>query len=172
MINEQEIDRPSLLVEVGFLFLRLGIMVVILFLVFTFIYGIFRYNEAGMNPAVKDGDIVLYYRLDKNYIVSDTVVVEDQGKLTVRRVAAVEGDTVDITDKGLVINGSVIQEPNITDKTQQFQKGIRFPVKVNKGEVFLLGDAREHTKDSRMYGKVYKKDTAGKVMMILRRRGI
>lgn len=121
-------------------------------------------KEEKLNvPSLKSEIIFLVLRL---------VVMEDRGRLTVRRVAAVEGDTVDITEKGLMINGSLMQEPNIYEETKSYKEGIRFPITLQKGEVFLLGDAREHVRDSRIYGAVSVKSTLGKVMVILRRRGI
>lgn len=50
-----------------------------------------------MKPAIKDGDLVMYYRLDKRFISGDVAVFKDDGRTTVGRVVAVAGDTVDIT---------------------------------------------------------------------------
>lgn len=53
-----------------------------------------------MYPNIKDGDLVVYYRLDKNYTARDLTVLDYQGSRQVRRVIAVAGDTVDITEDG------------------------------------------------------------------------
>lgn len=164
--------QPSLLQDVLFLLAKMGIICLIIFILFMFVYGIFRCREGGMTPAVKDGDLVIYYRLDKNYVVSDVAVVEYEGELSPRRVAAAAGDTVDITEEGLMVNGALQQETEIYEETFRYEEGIEFPVTLEEGEIFLLGDAREHAADSRIYGSVKAEDTRGKVMAVLRRRGI
>ena len=85
---------------------------------------------------------------------------------------AVEGDTVDISEDGLIINGSLQQEDNIYEDTQRYEEGIDFPITLQEDEIFLLGDSRENATDSRIFGPVKTNETLGKVIMILRRRGI
>ena len=89
----------------------------------------------------------------------------------VRRVVAVEGDTVDITEDGLEVNGYLQQENLIYEKTRRYEEGIDFPVTLKANEVFVLGDARENATDSRVYGVVNIEETKGKVMLIIRKRG-
>ena len=123
-----------------------------------------------MYPAAKDGDLVVFYRLDKDYEARDLIVLEVGGAKEVRRVVAVAGDKVDFENGMLVINGIPRREPGIYEKSEQFLKGIEFPIQVPEGKVFVLGDARENSKDSRIYGTVDIKNTYGTVIMIVRRR--
>ena len=126
-----------------------------------------------MAPAVKDGDLVIFHRYNKSgYLPQDTVVIEYGGQKQVRRVAAVEGDTVDITEYGLVINGALQQETEIYQRTERYAEGTGFPLTVPEGQIFLLGDNRTRATDSRIYGCVNIEDTLGKVMAVIRRRGI
>lgn len=125
-----------------------------------------------MKPSIKAGDVVLYYRIDKRYKAGDTVIVSYKGEDQVRRVAAIAGDTVDISEDGLTINGSIQQEADIYEDTLPYKKGIKYPVTLKEGEVFLLGDKRSEAVDSRLYGAVKVSDTKGKVMLIIRRWGI
>lgn len=158
--------------EILFLALKILTIMVLFLLVFTFLFGICRNKDASMDPAVKDGDLVIFDRLNKRYIKSDVLVLKYRGEKQTRRVIAVAGDEVDVTEEGLVINGSLQQESEIFEKTFRYDTGIEFPMKVGEGEVFVLGDGREHSTDSRMYGCVKTKDTLGKVITIIRRRGI
>ncbi len=123
-----------------------------------------------MYPAAKDGDLVVFYRLDKDYEARDLIVLEVDGAKEVRRVVAVAGDNVDFENGMLVINGIPRREPGIYEKSEKFLKGIEFPIQVPEGKVFVLGDARENSKDSRIYGTVDIKNTYGTVIMIVRRR--
>ena len=95
-----------------------------------------------MRPAVKDGDLVIFYRLDKEYVASDVVILKQGGETQVRRVIAVEGDTVDINENGLMVNGAIQQETEIYGTTDRYAEGVAFPLTVGEGQVFLLGDGR------------------------------
>lgn len=141
-------------------------------LLFTFLFGLYRNADADMTPAVRDGDLVIFYRLDKRYIAGDVLVLEFEEKKQVRRVVATAGDTVDITNEGLIINGAIQQEPDIYFATYRYEGGAEFPATLGEGQVFVLGDHRTNATDSRIYGVVEVRDTLGKVMAVLRRRGI
>lgn len=141
-------------------------------LLFTFVYGLHRNHDPSMNPAVRDGDLVIFYRLDTHYVFGDTLLLDYQGERQVRRVVATAGDTVDITEDGLMVNGALQQEAAIYEATQRYETDVDFPLTVGEGQVFVLGDAREHAADSRIYGPVEIKDTLGKVIGLFRRRSI
>ncbi|GAA0067882.1 hypothetical protein UT300002_26650 [Clostridium perfringens] len=125
-----------------------------------------------MYPSVKDGDLALYYRLQKDFAAGDVIIVEKNGKEEIRRIIAVPGDIVDITRDGLKINGYLQQENSIYSETLPYSEGIKFPVTVGKDNYFVLADARLNTRDSRMYGTVKKEEIKGVVMTLIRRRGI
>lgn len=165
-------EETTLLQDILYLLFKILGIAVALLLIFTFLFGIFPYQDVDMKPSIKDGDLVLFYRLDKNYIANDTIVLEYQGNRQVRRVVAVAGDVVDISDDGLMVNGAVQQETGIYEDTVRYAEGIEFPVTVGKGQVLVLGDSRLTATDSRIYGPVEVKDTLGKVMTLIRRRGI
>lgn len=157
--------------EFVMLLVKISASVLVFVLVFTFLYGITRYQEPHMAPAVKDGDLVIYYRYAKHaYRHRDLVVVDTKGGKDVRRIVAQAGDTVDITSDGLIVNGALQQEPEISSPTYRFQEGVDFPLTVAKGEVFVLADERNGALDSRIYGAVSLESLSGKVMTIVRRR--
>lgn len=170
--NKPEKAKASLAGDIGYLLLKIILIGLIIVILFTFMFGITRCNDGDMEPAIKEGDLVIYYRLQKNYQFGDAIVVSQDGKKQIRRVVAVAGDKVDITDKGLEINGFGQQESNIYKDTLPYKEGIDFPVTVGEGQVFVLGDERTNAKDSRIYGPVDVKSTGGRVMMILRQRNI
>jgi signal peptidase I len=163
---------PSVWRELGSLALKIGAIVGIAVWIFTFVYGLHYNADPAMNPAVKDGDLVIYYRWDKDYRAGDLLLLTFQGQTQVRRVIAVAGDTVDITENGLVINGALQFELGIYQKTERYAEGIDFPLTLGENEVFVLGDAREGATDSRIYGVINIKDTHGTVITVLRRRSL
>jgi signal peptidase I len=155
------------------LFLKIGSILLVFVLLSSFVFGIVRYQEPAMAPAVKDGDVVMFYRDNKGrYLPQDVIALRYEGETQIRRVIATAGDTVDISKDRLVINGALQQEYGIYEKTQRYQDGVDFPLTVPEGAVFVLGDNRTNSTDSRIYGCVKTKDTLGKVMTVIRRRGI
>ena len=156
-----------------FLIIKIALIMLVFVAMFTFLFGIVRYGEPSMAPSIKDGDLVIYHRYTKvGYMTRDAIVLEHNGQIQARRVVAVAGDWVDITEDGLVINGSVQQETDIYQVTERYVEGLSFPLTVPEGHVFVLGDSREGATDSRVYGTVDIEDTLGKVMAIMRRRSI
>jgi len=162
----------SLLKEFGALIFKIAVIAGIAAILINFVYGLHYNVEPGMNPSVKDGDLVMYYRWNKDYNADDLIVVTFLGKKQVRRVVATAGDTVDITESGLMVNGALQHEPSICQETQRYAEGIEFPVTLGESQVFVLGDARENTTDSRIYGPVNISATHGKVITIFRRRNL
>lgn len=132
-----------------------------------------------MNPSLKSGDLLLYYRLDHDYTSGDVVAVEYEENIQLRRVVAVEGDTVNITERGLEINGKLQQEQSISGnvgsvdaETLLYEGGIDFPLTLGQDEVFLLGDNRAESLDSRMYGPVKENIIVGKTVLVARTRNM
>ena len=71
-----------------------------------------------MKPAIRQGDLIVSYQLNKNYVFHDLVAIVQDGKKQVGRVVAVEGDIVDIDGEGLKINGMYVQESDIPEKNR------------------------------------------------------
>ncbi|MDR0284945.1 MAG: signal peptidase I [Propionibacteriaceae bacterium] len=161
---------PSAWRDLGHLALKILVIGLALVALFTLVFGLVRYREPGMSPAVKDSDLVVFFRHTKAYHPSDLVVLDYEGTRQVRRVIATAGDTVDITDAGLTINGALQQEPGIHEATKRYADGVDFPLTIAEGEVFVLADARENGTDSRVYGAIKTTDIRGKVTLIIKRQ--
>ena len=170
--NVKTAPPPSVWKEFLTLGIRIVVIVLITTVILTFIYGIHLISDPGMTPAAQSGDIILIYRLDKNYNINDLVLLDFEGTRQIRRVIAQEGDVVDIIENGLVVNGVLQSDIHARGETTAFEEGIEFPITVPENEVFLLGDARELATDSRIYGTVRISDTHGRVITILRRRNL
>lgn len=140
--------------------------------VFTFIFGMYRVNDTSMVPNISPGDMILFYRLDKDFVVGETVVYSYNKENKIGRIVAMPGDVVNIDEKGLVVNNSHQYEPKIYKETLPFTDGIKYPVKLKENEIFLLADNRDKSVDSRLFGPVEKKFIKGKIFTLLRRRGI
>ena len=166
------VSHPSFIRDLGALAFKIAAISICFALIFTFIYGFHRYTGPEMSPMVKDGDMVLFHRIGKDYAIGDLVLLDYQGQRQVRRVVAKAGDTVDITDDGLIINGGLVHEPSIFQQTWHYATGIPLPITIGENQIFVLGDAREDVTDSREYGPVSTDNTLGKAITIIRRRGL
>ena len=164
-------SEPSLAAELLLLVLKIAFVLGFVAMVFLFVFGLFQAPDESMSPALKEGDLVVYYRLEKTYAAGDVIVVDDGDSKELRRVVAVAGDTVEFSSDGLVINGYLQSEDKIYTETLPFTEGITYPVTVGEGQVFVMGDNRPESKDSRLYGPVdIDTSTEGKVMTVIRRR--
>ncbi len=170
---DKKSNQPSLLGDLIFLIIKIAVIALFLVIIFTFFFGIIQIKDNSMEPALRDGDLAIYYRLEKNYVQSDLITVIHEGKTTIRRVVAIEGDKVDINKaNGLEINGFPQQEDLILGETLPVVEGTTFSVDVGMDQVFVLGDNREYSVDSRTYGCVDKADTHGRVITVIRRRNL
>lgn len=161
-----------LLREIWMLLIKVAAIVLAAVLIFTFMFGIYRCTDPSMVPSIKDGDLVIFYRVDKLYTNSDVTVADYDGRKIALRVVARAGDEVDIRDEGLYINGSLQLESNIYEITHRYAEGVEFPLTVGKGQIFVLGDSRENSTDSRIFGPVDIDRTYGKVIAVIRTRGV
>lgn len=143
---------------------------ILLFIAFTIFFGMMRVDDQMMSPAMKAGDLVLYNRLEKDFVAKDCVVIDKQG-IQVVRIIACPNDRVDITSQGLKVNGYLVQEKEINGITQPYTNQTTFPLRVPKDAYFVLCDTRPNGKDSRVYGCVTQKEIKGAVIGVLRRRG-
>lgn len=125
-------------------------------LVFTFLVRVIRVDGESMRETLQDGDLLLAVNgwLCGNYEAGDVVILAKQGfengAPVVKRVVAVEGQTVDIDfDAGIVyVDGAALNEDYIREPTFR-EEGLTFPVTLREHEIFVLGDNRNNSKDSR-----------------------
>ena len=132
---------------------ELALLVVVL--VFTFLVRLMGVSGPSMIPTLQDGDrlLVVNSLLCGDYQVGDIVIARKEtfdSKPIVKRVIATAGQTVDIDfNLGQVyVDGELLDEDYINDYTYR-EEGTVFPLTVPEGEVFLMGDNRNHSNDSR-----------------------
>lgn len=158
--------------DIRALLIKLAVMVLAAFIFLGVIFGVAVQEGEDMYPRIRDGDLMVFYRLSRDYQIGDVVTFQQDGRRYTARIVAQGGDEVNVDEEGqLKVNGSV-QEEEIFYPTQAVDGGIELPCKVPDGSVFLLCDFRTQGLDSRVYGPVKIAELDGKVISILRRRGI
>ena len=142
-------------------------------ILFGVVFGLTPMANADMQPAVCAGDLMLYYRLDKNLKSDDVVVFQKEGIQYTGRIVAVPGDVVEITDESeLMVNKNTVMEDNIFYTTPAYDSEVEYPLALKEDQYFILCDNREGAKDSRSFGVVDTGEIKGKVITIVRRSGI
>lgn len=144
--------------------------VVVIILVFTFLFRTASVDGSSMEPTLHHGDKLIVSHLFYQPEYGDIVVLTSPPATTeplVKRIIAKGGDWVDIDFEAKIVsvNGEVLDEPYIAEATE-LQGNVTFPKQVPKGCVFVMGDNRNHSKDSRMteVGMVDERYIMGKVL--------
>ena len=164
-------EKSPLLRELRSLLVRLAVFAAVLWVLLTQVYLIMQASGNEMFPAVKDGDLVLGYRLEKTYAKNDVVVYERTGALRVGRVLARGGDIVTLSESGVVEVNGAAQSGEILYPTYP-KSLLSYPYTVPEDSVFILGDCRTQAEDSRDFGPVLCKSVKAKVITLIRRRGL
>ena len=156
---------------------RAGLLAVmcaaVLFVVlFVEVLGMRMVYGESMYPGYREGDVVVYRKGRGELKIGDVVVVETKEGDLLKRVAGLPGDQIEIEEgSGRVRRNEVTQEEKYAIGKEKGKSNIRYPYEVGEGEVFLLGDNREYSMDSRSkeFGKVREEQVKGKVILLIRR---
>ncbi len=149
-------------------------------LVFVFVLRVVTVSGSSMYPTLVNRDYVallsnVFYhgdQIENGDVVVALVPAFDQEPI-VKRVIATEGQTVDIDylTGAVYVDGVALDEPYINEPIRGSwgNQGVTFPYTVDKGHVFLMGDNRNHSSDSRLVeiGQVDTRYILGKVTCIM-----
>lgn len=119
----------------------------------------------------EQGDIIIFFPNEEKGNLMDSFVRYIDGyrelftkieyhERYVKRVIGVAGDTVDIKEGSVYINGNKLEEPYVNGITEQ--REFDLPYTVQEGELFVMGDNRDVSMDSRAFGPISIKQVEGK----------
>jgi len=165
--------RNRLLDREGYasLFRRVLILAAIGYILITQVFLITQVSGNAMFPALKDGDLVIAFRMQETYAKNDVIVYTVDGKTYFGRIVALQTDALIMDETGTLLVNGAVQSGEIMYPTYA-KEGITYPYGVPEGHVFVLGDYRTQTEDSRDFGAIPLENVEGKVITILRRRGL
>jgi signal peptidase I len=140
----------------------------------AFFLAAFYIPSESMSPTLEKGDRVLVNKLSyKLHDVNrgDIVVFErppnepDNGiKDLIKRVVALPGETIEVRDCKVLINGQALVEPYVKQWSRTCTSP---PVTVGQNQVFVMGDNRDDSQDSRFFGPISQHLIVGRAFVIV-----
>ena len=151
------------------------VWLVAILLAFLLLFRVVVVSGGSMNDTLIHGDYllllnnVLYTEPKQGDIIVAAKTSFKNGEPIIKRVIATEGQWVDIDfEEGIVyVNGTALEEPYIKTPTNAFE-GVGFPLMVDEGCIFVMGDNRNESKDSRSLeiGLIDKREILGKAIFL------
>ncbi|MGG1661454.1 signal peptidase I [Brevibacillus sp. NRS-1366] len=151
----------------------LGIAIVLAFLIRTFLFAPFIVEGESMETTLHNSEKLvvnkaIYYLQDPQ--PGDIIVFHaEQTRDYIKRVIAVAGDTVEVKNDQLLVNGKLVEEPYLAQHKEQAKlQGEPFftndfpPVQIPAGHIFVMGDNRLNSHDSRAIGPVATSTVVGR----------
>lgn len=166
-----------------------GLAILLALFIRTFLVQAFKIPSGSMLPTLQIGDHLLVNKLLYGLRIpimgkrvfqvftpelNDVIVFvfpEDRSKDFIKRVKAVAGETIEVRNKVVYINGEKIDDPYAfyAPDARVMPGSIRDnfgPLTVPEGHVFVMGDNRDHSHDSRFWGTVPIDDILGKAFIL------
>jgi len=137
-----------------------AVLVAVLLLPVLQIYG------TSINPTLSEGNIVVSVK-NSEMKQGDIIAFYFNNKILVKRVIAFAGDWVDIAEDGTVyVNNVAIDEPYVFEKSYGISTNIDLPYQVPESRIFVMGDHRETSTDSRSreIGPVAEEQIVGRIV--------
>lgn len=171
--NEEEESLGKFLLDV------IVMMVVILgtfFLLFHFVLVNVRVSGTSMQPTFEDNNRMIAVRNftpkrnDVVALIAPKAANDVPGSVYIKRVIGLPGDKLVSKNDKMYVNGKLISEPYLNNKYKKADNDAgqtytkNFTVKVPKGYYWVMGDHRDISRDSHIFGPVKRKNLMGKVV--------
>ncbi len=144
----------------------------------AFVFVPYEIPSGSMEETIMTGDMVFsekvsYYFREPAY--KDIVTFADPqvaGRTLIKRVIATEGQTVDLVDGKVVVDGVPLDEP-YTDGKPSYPLDhtapgvtLEYPITIPEGQIWVMGDNRTASQDSRYFGPVDVRDVTGRASLV------
>lgn len=155
----------------------IGIAVIIVILIRSFVFSNYVVQGKSMMPTLQNGNRLIVNKIDysvgKPHRFDVVIFHATKSEDYVKRVIGLPGDRIAYKNDMLYVNGKAVKEPYLDPyKKQLFQgqltwdftlKGLTGEARVPKGKLWVMGDNRRNSVDSRWFGFVDEKEVVGKV---------
>lgn len=171
-MNKKQVNITGKKLAYGYgkLLLRAALLAFVCWVLLSLVYVVCQMHGMDMFPAIKDGDLLIAYRLERDWKKGDVVIYRAEGQRYVGRIIARETDEIEITENGALIVNGTEQNGEILYRTDLHRGSSH--LRIPEGCVYILGDKRDSARDSRDFGAVPFRDLEGKLISLFRRRGL
>ena len=147
------------------------VIIVTIVLIRTFIATPVMVDGNSMIPTLVNNQILILYKLDKDYKRFDIVVIDHkvngEKEHLVKRVIGLPGEYVEYKDSKLYINKKEVKESFIDVETADFSLAKLGYLEIPQGYYFVVGDNRGDSSDSRILGLIPESEIKGKIKFSL-----
>lgn len=145
----------------------------------TYLVAPYTVKGHSMDYTFADNDKVFIYKLSNNYERGDEIVFHaNETDDYIKRIIGVPGDTIEVINDVLYVNGQQVDEPYLDQKKKELKSGETLTPDFNieylkstrsktvpEGTYFVMGDNRPNSTDSRAFGFVKQEHVVGKVVL-------
>lgn len=150
------------------------VLTAVVFLVVNFAVSPFTVDGPSMQPGLVTGDRVMVNKLAYDFggpARGDVIVFHppsDPGEIYVKRVIAIPGDRISVTAGSVIVNGKTLNEPYIEPLNQNAPENASVlpTITLGSNQYFVMGDNRQNSIDSRIFGYVPRNNIIGKAEFI------
>lgn len=173
--DAQPPKRGGFLNALGSVLFTIVAVLVLVFLIRTFVFQSYDIPSGSMEETIQTGDLVFsekvtyYFNGPQRGDIVTFIDPEDSSRTLIKRVIATGGQTVDLRDGSVYVDGVRQDEPYTDGKpsyplTSATGTSISYPYEVPEGELWVMGDNRTNSQDSRYFGSVPASSVTGKAI--------
>lgn len=157
-------NQEKKLTKIDIAEITLFIVSLIVIVLFTVFIQNVQVSGKSMDSTLADGDMLIATRSNKELDYGDIVIVESKvlNEPIIKRVIAMGGDELTFKDNEVYVNGEKLEEDYINE---DMTGNPDFSITIEKGTVWVMGDNRNHSGDSRMIGAVPLEEVSGELMV-------
>ena len=155
----------------------IGLVVALSWGLRTFVFQAYEIPSGSMEETIMTGDMVFSEKVTYYFNEpepGDIVTFQDPeipSRILIKRVIATGGQTVDLVDGKVVVDGVPLYEPYTDGEpsyplTPVYGKAISYPFTVPEGQLWVMGDNRTNSQDSRYFGAIKESSVTGKAIFI------
>lgn len=163
--KDKNSDTNKAIIDIVLEYLPYLIIILLVIILRTYIVSPIKVNGVSMEPTLVDKELMLLNKI--GYYVKgikrfDIIVIKESDSYLIKRVIGLPDETISYENNNLYINGKRLEDVYGDSITSDFKS-----IKLESDQYFVLGDNRQDSADSRVFGPVNKDQIKGKTNLIV-----